>query len=147
MTSKGQKWGWWRVKDGAWVDKFSELDWLTGELGEMAEEYGVHAPEPIMTKQDGETVLAVYSLQAPLLAQSDWEEIARYRSLRQSDERAAEELLDSWDLRTGMAWLYFFEPVYPSSHLVYVHYGDNVEAYGVFCATWKDMLDVVKAVL
>jgi hypothetical protein len=140
------KWEWWRVKKGEWenLSATGKMEWLTGLLDKMAKEYGVHSDTSVMDKESGDISVTVYGLKSPRISESCKAELASYHKLGDEEK---DEAFDKMESDGPLEWLYFFEDVYPSSHLIYVHYSTNVEAYGIFCETYKDMLDVVHLVL
>lgn len=152
------RWEWWAVKKGEWIRFTYEMDWLAGELLEMAREYGVISDTPILDIDKQFMSITVYGLRhIPISANAiqavvECKNISRLAGEARSagnDEMATElegkeeAVFDSWADNSPESWLYFFEHVYPSSHLVYIHYMGGIDAYGIFCNSYKDMLDVV----
>jgi hypothetical protein len=143
------KWEWWRVKDGEWdnLSRTGRMDWLAGELIEMAKEYGLHSDLPVLKRETDDVSIIVYGLKTPPITKATIDKVDEFSGLGIDDwtdevDKKHDEMLED----EGCSFYYFFKDVYPSSHLVYVHYSNIIEAYGVFCASWKDMLDVVSLV-
>ena len=149
------RWEWWRVSNGEWNDLV--INWLSGTFSEMAKEYGVHSEKPILDIDNGHVSIVVYGLKNWIVSNQSKASVAKYNELidaqlvsygkgnieeSEKTEKEADLLYDSWNENSSAQWFYFFEPVYPSSHLVYVSYG-NIETHGIFCEKYKDMLDVV----
>lgn len=141
-----RKWVWMRAASGGLIE--INLDWLDGELSEMAAEFGGFSAAPVLEKTlDGNVEISIYSLDRKRISESDKSDLeeavnsAAYRETGEHDD------LDSW-INDGdkRGWYYFFKPVHPSSHVIFVHYGSvfgYVEAYGIFCETYADMLNVL----
>jgi hypothetical protein len=131
-----RKWRWWRVEDDVWTNP--ELDWLDGTLEEMVSEYGGYSEAPMLEYRERQVSIGVYSLDH------------RYFSAEQLQELADINALDDdsrFDIADHSHWRWLFGDVHPSSHVIFVFYrkGDEViEAHGIFCRTYKDMLGVLR---
>jgi hypothetical protein len=134
-----RKWQWWRVSGGVW--KEPELDWLTGSLPGMVEEYGGYHRLPMIEQDYADLSITVFSL-TKFVGSEIIKQLSEYNAMSNEEQ---DEARNGWEEDSPIRWLWFFEHVYPSSHLVFVHYG-LIEAHGIFCATYKDMLDVVQLV-
>lgn len=132
------KWQWWRVAEGEW--KETELDWLEGTLTEIVKKYGGYIERPMIERDFDNLSLGVYSLCRKGISPAVKVQLSEYHAMSDEDQDKAHE---EWESNSPVEWLWYFEGVYPSSHLIFVHYG-LIEAYGIFCKTFKDMLDAVK---
>lgn len=154
-------WTWWRIQKGEWINLSAgyKLDWLTGELDEIAAEYGVNYPKPMLERSGENTEITVYSLKVrryhPDTLKGIKERLGQYRQdglnkdLTDEEDQALDEAFEKWrEEDEDRDWMYFWEPVYPSAYLLYVHYlrgKDNyTEAHGMFCETYKDLLEVLR---
>jgi hypothetical protein len=135
------RWEWWRVLQGVWSQP--DLDWLSGTHEEMASTYGTNSNMPMFHRKTDGIHIAVFSLKAPFLT---YEELAVFKSCEELDKEHRDVIYDEWFEADGaLNWLWLWEDVYPSSHLVYVQYG-KVETHAIFCETYRDMLEVMQLV-
>lgn len=139
-------WFWWYVKHGEWHDRRHELDFLDGQLEEMAREAGGGLTHIVFEKDTPTIDITVYFLTAHRLTSEEQDLVGEW----ENHERTHTGIeIDEWENARpkGPPWFYWFKSIHPSSYLVYIHWGVNnvvSEIHGIFCATYKDMVEVVK---
>lgn len=143
-----RKWMWVYASSEGWKDLSVRLNWLDGKLSEMVKEFGGYSDVPMIEIETTNSTVIVYSLDCPIIPEDCKADVHRARSMDEIEDGSSDGEISQWinSDTDPRGWYYFFEPVYPSTHLVFVHYQvsrECIEVYGIFCASYFDMINVV----